>query len=356
MTELLTINGAHGEGGGQVLRSTLTLSALTCRPVQILNIRANRSKPGLRPQHLTAVRAVAAICNAQLEGDTLNSQSLTFIPQTPPQPGTYTFDVGDVSQGGSAGSVTLILQTLLLPLALARGKSMLTLRGGTTVPMSPPALYVEQVFLPMLFEMGVRARVLQHQWGLYPQGGGELGVEIAGNATLRPLDLTERGSSLDVKGCAFVSQLPSHIPQRMSDRARSVLRKAGLSVHIEPQHVIAQGAGAGIFLLAHYERVVAGFTALGRRGLPSEEVAEIVCRELLAYHRTDAAVDAHLADQLVLPFILAQGASRATISRITPHLLTNVWVVQQFGTGKILVEGKEGGPGDLVVTMEKLHA
>ena len=350
------IDGSHGEGGGQILRSALTLAALTGDTVCLENIRANRSKPGLRPQHLTAVRAAAAICNARLTGAELNSQTLTFAPQTPAQAGAYVFDVNDVISSGSAGAMTLVLQTVLLPLALAAGDSRVILRGGTAVPMSPPAPYIEHVYLPTLFEMGVHARLTHRLWGFYPQGGGELEVEIAGRAVLRPLDLTERGAPERVDGIACVAKLPSHIPQRMSDRARAILSQAGLPrVSVEPQHVTSPGTGAGLFLTAHYAQARAGFRALGRRGLPSEEVAELACRELLEHHRTGAAVDPHLGDQLVLPFVLAQGTSRAAnrvcaaISRVTQHLLTNVWVAAHFDLPAARVTGEEGQPGMLVV-------
>jgi RNA 3'-terminal phosphate cyclase (ATP) len=346
---MLTIDGSYGEGGGQILRTALTLSAITGQAVELTNIRSNRSKPGLRPQHLTAVRAAAAICDAQVEGDQLDSERVTFAPQTPPQSGTYTFDVADVAQGGSAGSVTLILQTLLLPLALAAGTSNLRLQGGTTVPMSPPTLYIEQIYLPTLFEMGVRARIERHRWGFYPLGGGELQVQIQGGTTLLPLRLAARGPAERVRGVAFVSRLPSHIPQRMTNRATSLLEQADLpQVHIEPRHVTAPGIGAGIFLALECELSRTGFLTLGRRGLPSEDVAEMACDDLLAYYRTTAAVDPHLGDQLVLPFALVDGTSTATVSRITRHLRTNVWLVNRFGFNA-RVEGEDGEPGELIV-------
>jgi len=347
---MLTIDGSHGEGGGQVLRTSLTLSILTGQPVEIVQIRNGRSKPGLLPQHLTAVRAAAMVCNAHLEGAELNSQTLTFAPQTPTQAGDYVLNVNDVMSSGSAGAMTLVLQTILLPLALADGPSRLILRGGTAVPMSPPAPYIEHVYLPTLFEMGVQARLAHRLWGFYPQGGGELDVEIAGRATLRPLDLTERGAPERVDGVACVAKLPLHIPQRMSDRARALLSQAGLPrVSIEPQHITSPGTGAGLFLTVHYAQSRAGFSALGRRGLPSEEVAELACRELLNYHRSGAAVDPHLGDQLVLPFVLAQGTSRAAVSCVTQHLLTNVWVAAHFDLPAARVTGEEGQPGTLSV-------
>lgn len=343
----LHIDGSHGEGGGQILRSALTLSAITGQPVRLTDIRANRSKPGLRPQHLTAVLAVAEISGAEVEGAELGSQALTFAPQHPPEAGRYAFAVADAAQGGSAGSVTLVLQTILLPLALAEGPSELTLMGGTTVPMSPPARYIEKVLLPTLFDMGLRASVDHRIWGFYPRGDGELGVTIRGGAVLQGLARTDPGELQRVEGLAFAARLPSHIPQRMTNRARNNLADLGIDSHIVPQHVSSPGVGTGLFLCARYERAQAGFLSLGRRGLPSEEVAELACRDFVAHHQTHAVADPHLADQLVLPVALAAGRSEITVSRVTRHLLTNVWVAHQFGFDRVTVTGQEGRPGAL---------
>lgn len=346
---MVTIDGSHGEGGGQILRSALTLAALTGTPLRVERIRAGREQPGLRPQHLTAVRAAAALCAAGLQGAAIGSTALTFVPQRPVQAGEYTFDVTEAADGGSAGAVTLILQTVLLPLALAAGPSRVTLRGGTDVPWSPPSFYVERVYLPTLARLGVTARMTVRRWGFYPRGGGELTVEIEGGARLHGADLGERGALVEVEVIAYVAQLPSHIPQRMGDRARSLLQALAVPVRVEPRHVPAASPGAALFLLARYEKALAGFAALGRQGLPSEAVAEAAGRDLLAHHATGAAVDPHLADQLVLPFVLADGPARATTSQVTRHLLTNTWTAGHFPLPAAHTEGSEGQPGWLSV-------
>ncbi len=352
----IAIDGSHGEGGGQVLRSALTLATITGRQLRVERIRAGRKKPGLRPQHLTGVQAAAAVCGARLEGDELGSQALTFTPGGPVSPGKYAFDVAEVAQRGSAGSVGLVLQTVLLPLALAEGKSQLVLRGGTHASWAPSVSYLEHVFLPILSRMGARTEVELARWGFYPAGGGEVRVRIAGRkGPLSPIQLTERGELRRVWGTAVVMNLPAHIPQRMADRARNVLAEAGLKAQVETRRLRGTGPGAGIFLFAEYapspdgEGVVAGFSAYGRRGLPAERVAEAVCQELLAHHRSGAPVDPHLADQLVLPLALAEGESRAVTSRVSHHLLTNVWVARQFLARELTVEGEPGSPGALVV-------
>jgi RNA 3'-terminal phosphate cyclase (ATP) len=357
---MVTIDGSYGEGGGQVLRTSLALAAITGQAMRIEYIRARRKKPGLRPQHLTAVRAAAAVCAARLEGDELGSQTLTFAPGGPARPGQYTFDVTDAAQGGSAGSVGLVLQTVLLPLALAQpdhgraAESHLTLQGGTHVPWAPSASYLEHVFLPVLARMGVRIQVELVHWGFYPAGGGEIRVRIVGlEGPLRPIQLTRRGELRKVWGTAAVMNLPAHIPQRMANRARNVLGEAGLRAQVEPRRLRGAGPGAGIFLFAEHtlapgeEIAIAGFTAYGRKGLPAERVAEAVCQELLSYDRSGAPADPYLADQLVLPMVLAEAESQVSTSQISPHLLTNVWVVRQFLTREIHVVGQLGAPGTI---------
>ena len=177
---MIRIDGSHGEGGGQILRTALSLSAITGQAMRIERIRAGRKNSGLRPQHLTAVRAAAAICEAHLEGDEVGSQTLLFEPRQSPRPGYYEFDVREAAKGGSAGSVTLIFQTLLLPLALAGGKSEIILRGGTHVAWSPPFHYLQYVYLPAVARLGIEARVELRRWGWYPVGGGEIRAVVTG--------------------------------------------------------------------------------------------------------------------------------------------------------------------------------
>jgi RNA 3'-terminal phosphate cyclase (ATP) len=348
---MVTIDGSHGEGGGQIVRSTLTLSAITGQAARIKHIRAGRKNPGLRPQHLTAVHAAAAVCGAQLDGDELGSQTLTFAPGDPPHPGTYIFDVAEAAQGGSAGSVGLVLQTVLLPLALADGPSHLTIRGGTHVPWAPPVPYLTHVFLPALAHMGIQAQIELARWGFYPTGGGEIRVQIEGKATVNPIQLTQRGELRRAWGTAAVMNLPSHIPQRMATRARNVLAEANIEAQIEPQRLCGTGPGAGIFLFTEYETAgktsTAGFTAYGRKGLPAEHVAEAACGELLAHHHSGIPADPHLTDQLVLPVTLARSVSSISTSQISQHLLTNVWVAGQFLPQDLVINGELGSPGTM---------
>ena len=220
---MLHIDGSYGEGGGQILRTSLSLAAITGEPIRIDRIRAGRQKPGLAAQHLTAVRAAAAICQAQVRGDALGSMTLEFIPGGSAEAGRYTFDVSEARQGGSAGTVTLVLQTILLPLALATGDSEVTLRGGTQVIHSPPFTFIEQVYLPMLNRMGVQAEARLRAWGWYPQGGGEVELRVSGGSQLSGLNLLERGNLRQVRGLAVVTELESRVRQSPPDAVLVVI-------------------------------------------------------------------------------------------------------------------------------------
>ena len=359
------IDGSYGEGGGQVLRTSLTLATIAGQPIRIEGIRAGRKKPGMAAQHLTCVKAAAAICEAEVKGDALGSMTLEFTPTTSPKPGFYCFDVSEASQGGSAGAVSLILQTILLPLAFAADDSEVTLRGGTHVAFSPTLSYIQEIYLPMLSKMGLSARVKLAKWGWYPQGGGEAKLLVTGNhwrlkeaeRPLQAIHLMERGKLRQLRGVAVVTELPSHIPQRMASRAENILccRDAKFRVSTSPFHARVEAKrergvapGAGIFLTAEYESnakncdLRAGFSALGRRGLPAEKVAEMACEDFLKFHEHDAPVDGYLADQLLLPLAFAAGKSQFRTTEITLHLSTNAWAIAQFGLAEIKIDRTTG--------------
>lgn len=355
---MLIIDGSQGEGGGQVLRTSLSLAAITGRAFRLVNIRANRRQPGLRPQHLTGVRAVATLCQANVTGAALHSTTLEFWPGPRPGGGSYTFDVGDATAGGSAGAVTLVLQAILWPLLLARGPSQVTLRGGTHVPFSPPYHYVAQVARPAFARLGADFDVTLNAWGWYPAGGGEMQV------TTRPVPHFQAAIFAPtrpetVPGVAAVTNLPAHIPNRMAHRAANLLRQMGLRPTITPQRERGRGAGAGIFLWLPQ----AGFSALGRKGLPADQVADAAVAELAAFidnrvpgrgaetpgPHPPAAVDAHLADQLLLPMALAQGTSQLTTNHLTQHTLTNAALLRQWLDVTIQIDGRLDEPGRVTV-------
>lgn len=321
----LALDASHGEGGGQVLRTALALAVVLDRPVTLERIRLRRPRPGLQAQHLTVVRALASISAAQVEGDRLDSTALSFTPRRLGH-GEWRFDVGAVR--GSAGSVPLLFQALLLALVQAGAASRLTLIGGTHVPWSPTAHYLGEVFLPALASLGVQATVRLRRPGWYPAGGGELEAAITPAARIAPLTAMVPPSPLEISGCSLVSRLPRSIAERQRRQAETRLAAAGLTAAITVEEDIhALGPGTMLFLRAHGR---AGFSALGRRGVPAERVADEAVDALLGWQRSGAAVDVHLADQLVPFLALADGPSSFTCPALSGHLLTVAWVVQQF--------------------------
>jgi RNA 3'-terminal phosphate cyclase (ATP) len=353
--DMLVIDGSYGEGGGQILRTALTLAVLTGRPLRIERIRAGRRKPGLAAQHLTAVRAAATIGGAVLDGDTLGSQSLEFRPGSSPVPGDYHFDVAQARKGGSAGAATLVLQTVALPLALASDESTVTARGGTHVPWSPSFDYFESVWLEMLRRLGLKAEARLNQWGFYPAGGGEIVLHLGRtrngvSAPLSPLAASTRGALTAIEGRTVAANLPSHIAQRMADRAGALLRPLGVPTAIKAERVRAVSPGAWIFLKAGYANCLTGFGAHGRRGKPSEAVAEEAVAGLLDFHRGPAALDSHLADQMLLPLAFASGPSEFTCASVSRHLETNAWAIEQFEAAVVEIRRRPDGTGHVEVT------
>jgi RNA 3'-terminal phosphate cyclase (ATP) len=339
---VIALDASHGEGGGQVLRAALALAVALGRTLSLTNIRVRRPKPGLQPQHLAAVRALAAISAAEVTGDRLDSTCLTFAPRAPAG-GSYRFDVGAIR--GSAGSVSLILQTLLLPLALAGTPSRITLVGGTHVPWSPPVHYLSHVFLPALAPAGIHATVTLRRWGWYPAGGGEIEAAVEPASDVRGLVLETPPAHLEVVGLSAVSRLPRSIAERQRRRAEERLLAAGVkaSIAVEEDQG-ALGPGTVLFLAL---RGRAGFSALGRRGLPAEQVADLATDELVAWMASKAAVDEHLADQLVPFLALGRTGSTFTCPRVSAHLETVVWLVQHFVAARITLE--DGRPARVLI-------
>ena len=342
----LQIDGNYGEGGGQILRTTLSLSCLLRKPVEISNIRRGRKIPGLQPQHLTSVNACRSISEAEAEGNKLKSMALKFNPGRI-KGGNFTFNVAEEKR--SAGSTSLILQALFLPLSLSEQSSEITVLGGTHVPWSPPFDYLKEIFSPMLEKLGCRMELRITKWGWYPKGGGEVHYTIQPAEKLLSLDLTERGKLLNLKGISVVSNLPTSIAERQRNHALKVLRQKGFSAEVKIIQAPSIGQGTFFFLKAEFENSMAGFGALGAIGKRAEKVADEACQEFLEFAQTRAAIDPHLSDQLMPYLALADGRSSLTVSRISKHLLTNIWVVERFLATKITVEGSEGSEGKVTV-------
>jgi len=357
VTGPLVIDGAYGEGGGQILRCSVAFAAMLGRPVRIENIRAGRKKPGLAAQHVTAIRAAAAICGADIAGCELGSGTLAFTPDHPVEAGDYAFDVGEAREGGSAGAASLVLQTVLLPLAMAEGDSDVTVRGGTHMAWSPSFDYLRDVFLAGVRPLGIAAELELEAWGWFPIGKGCVHATIRGGGPhgIRHATLVERGDLIEITGRAVAANLPAHIAQRMADRARALLSGLDAPVNVVPERVRAACPGAGIFLTARYEHVNCGFTALGARGKPSEEVAEEAVAELLAHRRIGAALDRHLGDQILAPLAVADGPSSFTVEAVSRHLETNAWLIDRFGLARITIDVADNGVGHIRVSPRAVH-
>ena len=343
--DILEIDGNYGEGGGQILRSSLSLSAILNRPIRISGIRAGRKKPGLAPQHLTSVNAVATITNAKVIGRQLGSQTLTFHPQEI-SGGNYTFDVADIRP--SAGALSLVFQSVALPLSFAKIPSIVTLRGGTHVPWSPSVHYLQKVFIPMAARFGFEGSIQLNRWGWYPKGGGEAIARVQPSADWNGVQLGHRGKLQAIHGISAASNLPEHIINRQRNQIVKRLARFDSSVNIERVKGDSIGRGTLVFLMAEFENVQAGFFSLGARGKRAEEVADEAYQALADFLKSDAAIEPYLADQLILPMALAKGESRFTTSQITRHLTTNIWLVQQFLPVQFEVNGAENEPGEVV--------
>ena len=340
---MLTIDGSFGEGGGQILRTSLSLAALTGKDVTIENIRVGREKPGLRPQHLTGALAVAEICGADLLGAEVGSTRLVFRPHRI-RPGSYEFDVSKIR--ASAGSVNLVLQTVLWPLAFAGDTSRLVIKGGTHVPHAPTFNYIDEVFLPTVARMGLICHYRMERAGYYPIGGGEVRLTVEAVDALRPLSLTTLEGEPVVEITSAVSNLPASIAERQLSTGLARMRSMVISpAAAKTTEYASPGKGTVFFILCSAGDAKAGFQSLGEIRKRAEDVAKDACDEFDAYLKSGMALDKHLADQLIIPMALANGLSKLTTCEVTQHLLTNIAVVERFLDARFEVAGSIGEPG-----------
>ena len=318
---MITIDGSQGEGGGQILRTSLALSLVTGQPFRMERIRAKRQKPGLLKQHLTAVEAAKTVGCAEADGASLSSQTLEFRPG-PVTPGNYRFAVG------TAGSATLVLQTVLPALLTASGRSTLTLEGGTHNPMAPPFDFLARCFLPLIQSMGPSVELELRRHGFFPAGGGQFHARIEPAKKLSRLDLSERGSIRNRQAQILVSKLPEHVGQRELTVVRDELKWRADECRIEAvQHPV--GPGNAVILAIETEHVTEVFTGFGERGRPAEDVARSAVLAAKAWLESNVPVDEHLADQLLIPMALAGGGSFRT-TKPSLHTTTNAEVIQRF--------------------------
>lgn len=345
MSDLINIDGSQGEGGGQIVRSSLALSMVTGRPVKIDRVRAGRAKPGLKQQHLTALRAAQEICQATVTGGVIGSSSFTFHPGEV-VPGDYYFSIG------TAGSATLLLQTILMPLLIANRPSRLILEGGTHNPWAPPFDFLQRSYLALVNRMGPRVTATLERAGFYPAGGGCFLVEIEpakraeslthspgtpGDLGLSSFHLLERGEILSRIGRVLLCNLPDHIADReLEELARLVHWESDCLFR---ENIRAHGPGNAVVIEVVSEHVSEVFIGIGERATKAEVVAQRACEEMHDYLIADVPVGPHLADQLLLPMALSawqsdtpdqrrQGSFRTM--RLTDHSKTHIAVLQAF--------------------------
>jgi RNA 3'-terminal phosphate cyclase (ATP) len=336
MRKIIEIDGSLGEGGGQILRTALSLSCITGHSLKLFNIRKGRKRPGLMPQHITCVNAAASISNAVVSGNEKGSSELTFVPDRI-MPGDYTFDIQ------TAGSSSLVFQTLLPPLIMSGKPSNIRIKGGTHVPFSPTYDYISDIFLPMLLRLGIKTESSIERYGFYPKGGGEVSYRIHPVTTIAGMDLTSRGALLSVHGRSCVSNLPLSIADRQKMFVMQNLLMSDVDMQV--MEVPSYGHGTVVFLKAGYENALAGFSALGERGKPAEDVGKEAAEQFIAFHNSTACLDPHLADQIALYLSLAEEDSSFTASRITQHLITNLRVIEKFLNIRYEIKGESNAEG-----------
>ncbi len=320
-TQMIEIDGAVGEGGGQILRSSLALSVCWRKPFKMVNIRAKRKKPGLLRQHLTAVKAAVQISHAKVTGDSLGSQSLVFEPSVV-QAGDYRFAIG------TAGSATLVLQTILLPLLFADGPSKVRIEGGTHNPFAPPFDFLAKAFIPVLEKMGASLKLTLVRPGFYPAGGGVIDIEVMPGSALLPVDLTERGEVVEQVGQVLIADLPVEIAAREINALKRKLNWPCSCFSII-QNTSSDGPGNIVSLRITSEHGCEVLTGFGQKGVRAESIANRLVKEVRRYLTSGVPVGEYLADQLLLPFALA-GAGQFVTMRPSTHTMTNMVVIEAF--------------------------
>ncbi len=343
----LVIDGSTGEGGGQILRTALALSAISSIPFTIYNIRSNRKNPGLQSQHLSCIDACAKICNANVEGNFLHSSEIEFYPNS------LKFENLQI-KCDTAGSTSLIAQTILPLFMFSKTSLTISIFGGTDVLYSPPSEFFSSVFVPFLNSIGYNVKSQIVRVGFYPKGAGQLLINFKDCKKINKLSLIKREKLEHLTGSCSVSGLPLDIAQRM--KSQMLLDLANLSPPVSPkiktELLNCESAGCKNFLLSDYSGIFAGFGSLGEKGKPANKVANITTDEYLRFHKTNACIQSHLADQILIYLSFSEGVSEFTTDEVSSHLSTNAQIISKFYDDQSMFEFSELENGTKLVKIK----
>ena len=326
----LEIDGGWGEGGGQIVRTAVSLACAQGKGIVVNNIRKGRKQPGLRPQHLAGINLAAEMCDADVKGLEVGSTNIEFRPGNNIG-GRFETDIG------TAGSISLVLQACLIPALFAKGQTSLHIRGGTDVPLSPPTDFLSMVILPLLRKMNANIEMTIDQRGFYPSGGGVVNVDISPVGELKGIDISETGRFQSIIGNIASRNLPDHVPDRIQNAIVKYLSEYPIP-KISKDSSKGPSTGVSLTLAAIYENTILGSSALGEKGLPAERLGEIASQGLKETMTTGATLDDHTGDQLIPFMFLANGPSTFKTPELSMHARTNLWVVQQFMERKVDVQ------------------
>ncbi len=346
---MIEIDGSYGEGGGQILRTAVSLSALTMKPIRVSNIRAGRPKPGLKHQHIAGIEVTGKIVDAKIQGLEVGSADVEFVPRQH-RGGNVNYDVG------TAGSISLVLQAALPPAVLSPEPVSFKLRGGTDVKWSPPIDYLQNVFVPTLEILGSKIEIIQERRGHYPRGGGYVTCDVIPTDGIKSFERVQFGKLIGVGGISHCVRLPGHVAERQAIAAGDIIhRNLEVEPHIDRESYSKErdkhlGPGSGIVIWAESEygfRI--GADSLGERGKSAEDVGRDAASQLVAEVSTGMTIDSHLCDMLIPYLAVAKGTSKIGVTKITSHLTTNIWAVKQILGTRVELQGKTGESGTILV-------